>query len=294
MNSFYELSARGRIEVTGEDRARLLHAMTTNHVQGLQSGQGLYAFFLSAQGRIQADAVVLCFADRLLLDTEPESRAFLLEHLDRYIIADDATLEDVTESTFCLEVEHPESNLSPFSHSTVDGITTAAVSATGAPSVRYYGPITAKAALLARLAATGAVPATAEQLEAARISHFVPRFGTDITDATLPQETQLTHALHFQKGCYLGQEIVERVRSRGHVNRQLMGFRMAGHHAPQAGAILTSCGKETGEVTSAAVLSDGVAGIAMVRVPHNKPGEVVGIDGRPAELFHPAVPSGIL
>src|SRR5260370_5428033 len=87
-----DLSSRGRIRVTGEDRARLLHAMTTNHVQQLKPGEGLYAFFLNAQGRILADAYVLCFEDHLLLDTEPETRTVVYQHLDRYIIADDVTL----------------------------------------------------------------------------------------------------------------------------------------------------------------------------------------------------------
>src|ERR1700712_5944163 len=102
-----DLSARGRIRVTGEDRARLLHAMTTNHVQQMKPGEGIYAFFLNAQGRIQADAFILCFEDHLLLDTEPETRRSLVEHLDRFIIADDAALNDITDQTFCLAVEGP-------------------------------------------------------------------------------------------------------------------------------------------------------------------------------------------
>src|ERR1039458_3335715 len=90
-----DLSDRGRIRVTGEDRARLLHAMSTNHVLGLEPGQGQYTFFLNAQGQIQADAYVLCFADHFLLDVEPRTRHTLYQHLDHFIIADDATLEDV-------------------------------------------------------------------------------------------------------------------------------------------------------------------------------------------------------
>src|SRR5437899_2251371 len=102
-----DLSPRGRIRVTGDDRARLLHAMTTNHVQQLKPGEGVYAFFLNAQGRILADAYVLCFGDHFLLDTEPETRTLVYEHLDRYIIADDVTLEDITDDTFCLGLEGP-------------------------------------------------------------------------------------------------------------------------------------------------------------------------------------------
>src|SRR5580692_6386026 len=103
--AWLDLSARGRIYATGGDRARLLHAMTTNHVQNLTPGAGCYAFFLNAQGRILADANILCFDDYLLLDVEPESRAFLMGHLDKYIIADDVTLEDMTEATFALGIE---------------------------------------------------------------------------------------------------------------------------------------------------------------------------------------------
>src|ERR1700687_4422027 len=78
--AYLDLSARGKIIVTGEDRARLLHAMTTNHVQQLKPGDGLYAFFLNAQGRILADVHVLCFSDHFLLDTEPETASLVFSH----------------------------------------------------------------------------------------------------------------------------------------------------------------------------------------------------------------------
>jgi len=300
-----DLSRRGRIRVSGEDRARLLHAMTTNHIQGLKPGEGLYAFFLNAQGRIQADTYVLCFEDHLLLDLEPETRIPVYEHLDHYIIADDVTLEDVTEETFCLgpegagalSVAHLAGVPVPAafaSHQAWGRFTVAAISSTGAPSLRIYGPLAGKADAVAALRAAGAVEATAEDAERIRIEHFKPRFGQDITESSLPQETQQMQALHFQKGCYLGQEIVERIRSRGHVNKHLMGFRVEGHSAEGTAAIaagmkLFAGGKEAGEVTSAAVDPEGrVYGLASVRIPYNKPGGTVGIEGRPAELFAPA------
>src|SRR6476659_7348186 len=96
--AYLDLSKRGKIFVTGEDRVRLLHAMTTNHIQQLQAGQGCYAFFLNAQGRIVADVNVFVLPDRLLLDVEPELREKVYQHLDKFIIADDATLEDVSDS----------------------------------------------------------------------------------------------------------------------------------------------------------------------------------------------------
>ena len=124
-----DLSDRGRIRVTGEDRARLLHAMSTNHVQGMQPGDVQYTFFLNAQGQIQADAYILCFEDHFLLDVEAQVRQSLYEHLDRFIIADDDELEDVTDHIPCFGVEGP---LAP-----AEGTP---ISFTGAPSVRIYGP----------------------------------------------------------------------------------------------------------------------------------------------------------
>src|SRR3569623_2533854 len=113
-----DLSSRGRIRVTGEDRGRLLHAMSTNHVQGMGPGDAQYTFFLNAQGQIQADAYVLCFEDHFLLDVEPEVRQSLYEHLDHFIIADDVTLEDVTEQMPCFGIEGPRAeaaNAAPIS-----------------------------------------------------------------------------------------------------------------------------------------------------------------------------------
>lgn len=290
-----DLSARGRIRVTGEDRARLLHAMTTNHIQELKPGDGLYAFFLNAQGRILADAHILCYEDSLLLDTEPETRALVYEHLDRYIIADDVTLEDETDATFCLGLEGAQAlAVAEAAGINVAGQSTvASISSTGAPAVRFYGPAGGKAEVVSALEAAGAVPATSVDAEQIRLRHFKPRFGQDITEHTLPQESRQMFALHFKKGCYLGQEIVERIRSRGHVNKLLMGFRAASHAeegqvvvAP--GMKLFAGGKEAGEVTSAVVCPEGhVYGLAYVRVPYNTPGSTVGIEGRPAELFTP-------
>jgi folate-binding protein YgfZ len=294
-----DLSARGRIRVTGDDRARLLHAMCTNNVRDLQPGEGLYAFFLNAQGRIQADADILCFEDHLLLDTEPETRQLLLDHLDKFIIADDVTLEDVTADTICLGVEGPYSGAvagaaglpAPnrrYSHTDWSDATVSAISAAGAQGLRIYAALARRDEIVQALEGAGAIAASAEDAEVARIHAFRPRYGADITDASLPQETQQLRALHFQKGCYLGQEIVERIRSRGHVNKHLMGFRLEGHAVPTAGSSLFAGGKEVGDVTSSAEAPGGaVFGLAYVRVPYNKPGSVAGIEGRPAELFAP-------
>jgi aminomethyltransferase len=294
-----DLSSRGRIRVTGDDRARLLHAMTTNHVQQMQPGDGLYCFFLNAQGRILADAHILCFADHFLLDTAPETRESVYAHLDQFIIADDVTLDDVTGLTFCFGIEGPESADTAarcglqaphhrFSHVQSGELIAAAIAATGSRGVRIYGAAGLKDETAAAVEAAGAIAASAEDAETARIANFVPRYGVDITDTTLPQETQLTHALHFQKGCYLGQEIVERIRSRGHVNRLLMGFRIDGESAPPSpGTKLMVEGAASGEVTSSAATPEAVFGLALVRAPGAKSGAMAEIDGRAAALFAP-------
>lgn len=294
-----DLSARGRIRISGEDRARLLHALTTNHVQQMKPSDGLYAFFLNAQGRILADAVILCFDDHFLLDTEAATRATVFQHIDRYIIADDVTPEDIGEQTFCLGLEGPKAAevaahagvVAPhhrYSHLRWGDFTVAACTATGPHGLRIYGPAGRKDEAILLLENGGAIAATPADAELVRLENYVPRYGCDITDSNIPQETQQIHALHFQKGCYLGQEIVERVRSRGHVNKLLMGFRLEAPAAPAAGTKLLVEGQPAGEVTSAALIDGVVFGLAYVRVPGARSGAMAAIDGHAVELFAPA------
>jgi aminomethyltransferase len=285
-----ELSSHGRIRVTGEDRARLLHAMTTNHIQGLVAGAGCYAFFLSAVGRVLADANILCFDDHFLLDVEPESRAFLLEHLDKYIIADDVALEDITAATAALGIEGPDAAavlrdaglpmaVEPLQHLTAGPLTIVRASSTGAPGFRIFGPASA-------LPPLPAVPSVSpDDARTVRLEHGFPRFGDDITSANLPGETAITDVLHFSKGCYIGQEIVERVRSRGHVNRILTGIRSAGTEPYQKGTKVSFEGSEAGEVTSSAYSPGlaGIVGLAYLRVNAAKPGDPLMVEGRAAQ-----------
>jgi folate-binding protein YgfZ len=141
---------------------------------------------------------------------------------------------------------------------------------------------------IATMEAAGALAASEDDAERIRIENFVPKFGCELTEHTLPQETQQMHALHFQKGCYLGQEIVERIRSRGHVNRMLMGFRIEpAISPPPPGAKLMLEGKPAGEVTSSTVSNRAVFGLAYVRVPGARSGAMAEIDGHAAALFPP-------
>ncbi|MBM3775880.1 MAG: hypothetical protein FJW37_12070, partial [Acidobacteria bacterium] len=171
--AWLDLAGRGKLYATGEDRARLLHAMTTNQVQQLSPGEGCYAFFLNSQGRILGDVCLFCLKDRLLLDTEPERREFLYQHLDKYIIADDVTLEDATGRMATLGVEGPEAGRvlraagapvpeKPYGHAGWGRAGVARASYTGGPGFRIFAPLEQRQEIIGQLEAAGAVPASAQ------------------------------------------------------------------------------------------------------------------------------------
>jgi tRNA-modifying protein YgfZ len=280
-SAWIDLSARGKIRVTGEDRARLLHAMTTNHIQAMKPGDGLYAFFLSAQGRILADSYVYHLGESFLLDTEPETAAKVLQHLDKYIIADDVTLEDETTKWAAIGIEGPTSvatlqalglptPLEDFHVSAWDNGFIARTAVTGPVGFRVFVPAAGLNGLIEKLAAAGIAEADAEAARTVRIENGIPRYGDDITERYLTQETQQMRAVSFSKGCYLGQEIVERVRSRAQVHRHLMPVRIHSTHPPAPGTKLKSDGKDAAEITSAAYSPalDEVVALAYVRTAY--------------------------
>jgi tRNA-modifying protein YgfZ len=295
-----DLSARGRIRATGEDRVRLLHAMTTNHIEQLKPGDGCYAFFLNAQGRILADTVLLALEDSLLLDTEPETRAGVYEHLDRYIIADDVTLEDVTDETVQIGIEGPGSEAilqalgapapaAPYSHDPWGSRRVVRFSTTGLTGFSIIAPAAEKDSLIRELEAAGAEPADAEAARVVRLELGRPRYGEDITDRYLPHETQVLSALHFSKGCYLGQEIVERVRSRGGVHRFLVPLEIEGRVAPDRGVPIATACKNVGEITSAAYspARGKIVALGYVRLDEIPPGAALAVGENAAVLTEP-------
>jgi aminomethyltransferase len=301
--AWLDLSARGRIYASGADRARLLHAMTTNHVQQLTPGTGCYAFFLDAQGHIQADLNLLCLEDRFLLDAEPETRERVFRHLDKFIIADDVALEDVTGTLACVAVEGPQAMAvlaairaptprAEYSHAPWNGALVQRASQTGEPGFRIFMPVETMADWIARLESAGAVHATQDEARTVRLEHGKPRYGDEIFDTTLPQETGQMHAVHFAKGCYLGQEIVERIRSRGHVNRLLVKLEVEGD-APLAGGTKISAGAgEAGEIASSAFSPalEKVVALAYVRAQYAAAGTVLQAGGRTASVSPAASP----
>jgi folate-binding protein YgfZ len=258
----------GWIAVTGEDRVRWLNGMVTNSVQALTPGEGSYSFLLSAQGRIQGDATVWATPDLLLMQTDRSQVEPLMALLDRFIIMDDVELSDESEQWQGLLVAGPlaAEKLTgagvPVRPSRLLKKLTVPFNGTDLQVLCAYSPVVPRFEIWSRDSATldklrsaladaGVTECSAEGLELLRIAEGTPRFGTDIRDRDLPQETAQTRALHFNKGCYLGQEIVERIRSRGNVHRTFTTFVLTGE-VPAPGTALTAEGKPVGELTSIA------------------------------------------
>jgi len=299
--AWMNLSGRGRIAVRGRDRARLLHNLASNEVKRLAAGSGCYAFLLSPQGRIQADFTLLAFDDHMLLDTEPELREKVIQHIRRYIVADQVELEDVTASTGAIALEGPEAAhvlanaggsapTSDYQHAAWgEGgeVTVARISLTGQPGFRIYAPLGEADGIIRRLSEAGARPAGEEDARVVRMENGRPRYGEDIRDTSLPQETGQMRAVSFTKGCYLGQEIVERIRAQGHVNRKLVRLRLASTLPAAAGAKLTADGAEAGEITSSiySPAQGSAIALAYLRTSYAAPGQAVTAGEIPAVVL---------
>jgi len=255
------------LSVAGQDRLRWLNGMLTNAVKDLAPGRGCYNFALNPQGRIQGDCNAFLRADDILLQTAPAQLTALTSFLDHYIIMDNVTLADVTTNFHGIAIVGPSAtqtlahigitlpaDCSPISLHTVayngTDLTLIAAHSPLVPRFEFFAPAAdSAAALLSALTQSGATPCSPESVEALRILSGVPLYGVDIRDRDLPQETAQTHALNFNKGCYLGQEIVERIRSRGAVHRTFTGFTLSGS-VPSPGTPLTLDNSPVGELTS--------------------------------------------
>ena len=295
--AWMDVSRRGRIIARGRDRARLLHNLTSNDVKKLQPGQGCYAFLLNPQGRIQADLMLFCFPEHFLIDTGSDLREKVRLHIRKYIIADQVELEDVTESTGSVALEGPEAAAvlhslgapapaAAYAHEPWGDMTIAAVSLTGQPGYRLYCGSAQTSGLIAKLSGAGARPAADEDERVVRIENGRPLYGEDIRETSLPQETQQMHAVSFTKGCYLGQEIVERIRAQGRVNKKLVRLAIAGSEAPAPGSKLLANGADAGEITSAVLSPETgeVAALAYVRTNFAEAGTELNAGGNTARV----------
>lgn len=265
----YDLSWRSKIALTGSDRVRWLNGMATNNVRDLATGHGVYNFLLNAQGRIQADLYAFNRGESLLVDVEHSQRDKVLQLFEHYIIADDVEVADISDKLTavgltgpnsrsvleCAGIAVPELAYLQFADLTwhEQAITLLRSGEEAKESWQVWIAPEQKSALWDSLVNAGAKPCGDSALNLFRISRGIPQFGVDIRDKDLPQETGQTRALNFTKGCYLGQEIVERIRSRGAVHRQFTAFLVEGP-LPEPGTKILSEEKEVGEITSSADL----------------------------------------
>ena len=267
----YDLSWRAKIAVTGGDRVRWLNGMVSNNVRDLAPGHGVYAYMLNAQGRIQADLYAFQRGDSLLVDTEHAQRDKILQLFDHFIIADDVEIGDVSGKLTAVGLTGPEARavleragiaVPDLAHLQFADVTwqqkTITLLRSGEEARESWQVWVAPehvCELQDALRNAGARPTGTAALNLFRISRGIPQFAVDIRERDLPQETGQTRALNFTKGCYLGQEIVERIRSRGAVHRQFTAFAVEGA-LPEPGAKIFPGEeeKEVGEITSSAIL----------------------------------------
>ncbi len=299
----YDLGWRSMLVVTGSDRVRWLNGMVTNNTRDLAPNHGNYNFVLNAQGKIQGDLAAYNRGEYLLLVTSADQASKLREFLDRYIIMDDVEITDITEKLTSIGIAGPRANASlakvGMQFPTLEPGQTHDLdwNNLGLTVVRGYGeyddnyeiwmsPENAPQ-LWTALTDAGAAPAGFEALELARILRGVPRYGVDITERYLPQETAQFRALHFAKGCYIGQEIVERIRSRALLHRTFAGFEIEGP-PPAKGSPVMGPEKQVGEITSAAAYSisgkSRTFALGYIRTELSAPGSRVTVNGAPAYI----------
>jgi folate-binding protein YgfZ len=263
----FDMSWQAKLVLTGEDRVRWLNGMVTNNVRDLAMGHGVYNFVLTAQGRIVGDLVAYNRGDFVLVTTDRAQSAAITEIFDRYIIMDDVEVADISEKLAAFGIAGPRaaqalqaagidvSQLDPgqvFDLVWHDmGISVARSTNPNMDAYELWFAAEQADRVWDELVAAGATPVGSEALELYRIARGVPLYGRDFGQRDLPQETEQKHALNFTKGCYIGQEIVERIRARAILHRTFTGFLVEGE-PPQLGTKVQSDGKNIGEITSTA------------------------------------------
>lgn len=306
-------SGFGRVALTGGDRRSLLHGLLTNDIETLGTGTGCYAAWLTPQGRMIADLIVLELGDRLVLVVPDRTRAEVLAKLDASIFTEDVRVEDVTGTLDQIGVDGPHAadvvaralaaadvaSLPLFASRRGSFRESAAIVArTDVLGVRGYDLFIEPAhgaALRDALVASGAARAESAAVEAVRIESGRPLFGADMDEETIPLEAGIEErAISFTKGCYVGQEVIIRVlhRGGGRVARKLVGLTLdaaALEAPPPAGTPLAAGGREIGRLTSVArspALGRAIA-LGYVARPLAEPGTQVDVAGDGSAVVTP-------
>lgn len=253
------LDARAVIRVTGDDRVSFFHGMCTADIKGARPGSILLALFLTEHAHLIADAFIWVTPDALLLDIDAGAWTRTRAHLEKLLVADDVEFEEPMDLAV-IDVEGPAAlaaagapSLEPWRFIEAGGSLVGNLPRNGGPAASILVPRNSLdstvAAMLAK--APGARSVDAETLETIRVENGIARVGVDTTDKTIALEARLNRAISFNKGCYLGQETIERATARGGLKKRMFGLKFNTADVPPSGAILTLDGKEVGRVSSA-------------------------------------------
>ena len=300
----------GVLEATGRDRASFLNALLSNDVKSLAPGQGCAATLLDVHGKVQVVLLVWVLDDRILIVTPPDTAASTLEALDRYLFSEKVELRDASEEWALLLLTGPQApalverlaggalDSRPWSHGPgrLDGVDVRLVRGageTGEPEVWIAAPAPEAERVCKAVTGAGAVVLGGPAVESLRIEAGAPRFPADIGPAVLLPEVPFEPLVSYTKGCYPGQEVVVRIRDRGHVNRHLRGLLLEGDAVPSPGSEVVTGDTVIGTVTSAtrSFGLDRPIALAMVRRQHAEPGTAVGV--RIADRVVPATVSAL-
>ena len=309
----FDLGFRIVLRGTGKDRVRWLNGMITQTVKGMSPGETGYTLVLNPQGRIQGDADLSVHDEFLQLETDRSQAERLLSHLRRYIIMDDVKLDPLDGTATALGIAGPLAasllaklggpvpESGKFERGTLAGVDVTILAGYGPVVPRYeiYVGCDDVLTLWNALRDAGATPSGIEVMEDFRILEGVPAFDVDFSDKHLPQEANLDRALNYTKGCYIGQEIVERIRARATVHRSLRQFELEGATpavAPGEKIELRADDTAAGELTSVArfdlpelqkTLALGVVRVEALEKPlQYEGGRAIPLEGPPA-LAHP-------
>jgi folate-binding protein YgfZ len=274
------LDDRAVLAVRGEDRASFLQGMLSNDVASLGPGRGAYALLLTEQGRVVGDLRVLALADELVLDVARDRAGAVRRALERFVVADDVEVEDRPEVAVALRGPRAGEVVSRVfgidggalpecGHAAAEGGTSrriARIRDVGVDGFFLWLATADAAGAVAAILAAGGCEAPREAVEVLRVQGGWAREGVDFDERTLaPEVPSLARSISFRKGCYLGQEVVERVAARGHVNWLVMRLEGEGSSAPPRGATVEHQGADVGRVTSSAVDDGRIAALARIR-----------------------------
>jgi folate-binding protein YgfZ len=297
-----ELDDRIVVRVRGDDRAAFLHGMCSADISGAAAGSVTPALFLTEHAHVIAEFFAWVAADAILIETGRGQWTRAREHLERLLVADDVEFDDA-DALAVIDIEGPEApdairatlgdaaaSLAEWRHTTAPGgAPVGRFPRFGVPAYSILAPRAEAAEIRARLvdAVAGARQIDSAVLDIIRVEHGIAAVGIDTTDKTLALEACMERAISQSKGCYVGQETIERATARGGLRKRLQGLRFRSGEAPAHGATLTLSGKEVGRVTSAVTSPRlGPIGLAIVHQSAWQPGCVleVSADGGSAEV----------